>query len=211
MARALTVGSILRLTMVTQYQTQVGLTRHHFSVTAITGTPPTDQQACTQLDTLMQAPFRAMISNQALYRGALAQVIQPLPLQVAVDQTSSSGAGTGGANAGPWQVSGVISWRTQLAKQAGRGRTFTPFISTSALTATGTPTAGFVNALNTYASTILGPITIINGLAGSATLQLGLYHRALGTATTVVTGSADSSFGTTRRRGQFGRPNTPPI
>jgi hypothetical protein len=170
-----------------------------------------DQDFASEMDTLLAPLVKPLINNNATYRGVQGQIVWPLPVIGDVTSVAGSGVGTGGATAAPRQVSGLISWYTQLAGRAQRGRLFVPFPSTAFITGTvGDPTAGYITALNALRVGLTGKTTLTTG-GRTATIAMIIYHRKTHNSDDVFSSFARSTWATQRRRGDRGRANVPPI
>lgn len=212
MARTLDVGDIVQATVVTQMGDQTALTVLHFLCGIVAGTSATDKDFATNLDAVLEADWKAAINNTATYRGIMAQVVNPPPMQRMQSEIGAAGVGTGGATPQPPQVSGIITWGTAMAGRAGRGRMYVPFPSTTFIDADGTPTASYIAALAALAVDI-GGLAVVNrsGGGGSIAVQFVIYHRDFQTTDNVTSSVQQKKWATQKRRGEFGRPNAPPI
>lgn len=210
MATNLNVGQKLSAKIYTLDGNQVAINTLHYDVTAVGGTPATDQDFSDQLDAALAASFKALLNNGAAYRGLLCQIIAPLPVIVAVQTTSSAGIGTAGVTALPKQCSGIISYYTALAGRANRGRVFIPFPASSDDTGDGVPIAGYVTRLNTLNAAIRSFSAIATG-GRTATVVFGIYHRSSRTITPVISSVNQPKWATQRKRGSYGRANSTPI
>lgn len=213
MANPLAVGQFLRGAVVCQNNEQTSFTTFWYSVNAVNPPAPEDEDFALALDAIMAPKFKAVMPAASSYLGVLGQIVWPLPVRVAQKITASAGAGTAGGNVIPRQCSGLVSWRTNLAGRSQRGRDYIPFPSTTFLTAGGHATGPYGTALDSIAFGAISLVTILPGGVGpgSATISLGVYHRKTHTLTPVQTWTSHLNWATTRRRGDFGRPNSSPF
>lgn len=204
------VGDIMQVTFVCHTGQQAGLNIRHYRVDAIVLPEPPIQAAADQMSSNFAAAYQALMSNQATFLGALVRRVRPLPPSSPVQGILLSGPGTVGGDILPKQTTGVITVRTALAGRANRGRIYVPFPAETNSDTAGAPTAGYVTNLTALANMHAAVFTVAAGL-GSATWTPVIFHRVAGTATPVTTALARPFWGTQRRRGDFGRPNLPPI
>lgn len=189
---------------------QVGINTLWYYCSSTTGVPTlTDAGVPTYLDPILAPQYKAWMYNGAQYRGVIAQVMRPLEY-VAQSTIANAGAGTGGANALPLQVSGLITIRTAFGGRANRGRIYPPFPSTAWSSANGDLNLAGAAALFNISNNI--PLShTFNPGPNQTVLTLGINHRKLATITPVVTITNINDFATQRRRGQLGRTNISPI
>lgn len=147
---------------------QSGLNVVHWEVIATAGTSCTDVQMCAELDTTLVTPYKALMHVGAQYFGTKFFRKAPRPDDAPVIHSSFAGPGTGGADAMPSGICGMIEWITGVFGKSGLGRIFAPFPSTAFMTA-GEPNAGYATALGTLATAYGGPFT---GGAGGNTATI---------------------------------------
>lgn len=218
MASLLSPGNIVQVNLYALQGSQIGETTANFRVQSIGGASVTDIQFATALDTRQFAAFKALMSNNATYRGIAAQIILPIR-RLSVNSNANAGAGTAGTASLPTQVRGLLRINTNLSGRAFRGRAFTPFpAGDDTILATGYPSAGFVTRLGTWGLLVFSNIVVTVG-ADSATLVPVLLHRKANKAGTTTANSttdtagliAVASWATHRSSGELGRPNLPPF
>lgn len=202
--------------------TQAAVNVRHFRVTNVSGISPTDTEVAERCNTLWAAPYKALISANATYRGVQAQIIMPQPPKQAGSTIASSGVGGVAGDMVPGMVSGIIKTVTSLAGRKYRGRIYIPWVAEADNGPTGIPTAGYVTRLTTLASEMVNVITVTGGL-GTLELTPILPGKTLipgsnppkyvldGTHTNITGYTARTIWASQRRRGDFGRPNTSPI
>lgn len=210
MATTLAVNNIVRATMYTTQGDQYSAVSWFYKVTAIGGSPATDLDFATNVDTLVATLYKARLATTSAYDGIQAQVVWPQPIPVSVAYTASAGAGTNGGTCQDRQSAGITSWQTAFAKQKNRGRTYWPFPSASDNTTNGIPSNTWVTALGTLCTALLGYSAVSNG-GRTATVEMGIYHRALHTTTPLVSYVVRQKWGTQRRRSSYGRTGVSPI
>lgn len=209
MSASLAVGNKLRATIWTSDAEQASATTVYYNVTAVGGSPATDQDVASALDSAVAASVIALLNNNAQYRGIVLQKVFPLP--VLADVVAGAAAfGTAGATALPKQTSGLISWYTAFARQAYRGRNYIPFPATADDASDGTPSAGYVTRLAALATALKG-LTAIAAGGRTATIALSIYHRASNLSDQITASVSRGVWATQKRRGAYGRFNRAPI
>jgi len=214
MAHTIALTEVYQVTPVNYNPPQTALIRWYYQITSITGIV-TDADAAATFDVALSPLFAAMMTNGAQYRGVLVQRVSPLPILVRQVGNSHPANGSRGTTPAPGQLTGLIHWATDLAKQRGRGRSYLPFPDKSDITPSTAPSIGLLNAYANLAAFVLGPVTVVGGVGTSSTWSLVLTHRAGKSPTPLPTGitayQVEGAFATQRRRGSFGKPNVPPI
>jgi hypothetical protein len=194
---------------------QAAVTTHHFKVTSETALGCTLQEAANEFDSRLAVDYKAILSDQATYRGVQAYVNQ-LPLPAPAVAAFSSGIGTGGAIGNATQVCGITSWLTDFAGPGFRGRSYWPFPATSADSVNPTPNPTYLASLATLVTQMTGAITI-TGSAGSSTMFLwlrqGKNKAGIVQPGQFITGNVNQpKWATQKRRGLgYGRANASPI
>jgi hypothetical protein len=209
--------------LIRAYCTQAGQTSvnsFYYLCTANGAAPGLDSDAAVNAEASLAPVFKAIMTNNATFRGVTAQIVQPPPLPTAAPSTALAGVGTAGNTALPAQTCGIIHWPTPLAGRRGRGRTYLPFPDNAdnPNASPPVPSAAYVGRANAVAAAVIGLISFGLG-ARSSTVQLALYRRPRPHAvppvsyavTPMLAGSAEAKWATQRRRGDFGRLNSSPI
>jgi len=207
----LVIGQIIELTVAATIQTQTALNIYHAWVTGPLVGAPTVQDVANGMDAYWDVQYKALMSSAWRYRGTGARIINTLVAHRMFAGVTGAGPGTGAATALPTQSRGIISWGTQYAGRAQRGRTYIPGPSTAAVDANGIPVAGYVTAAQTLANKWnAGAVTLTVG-ANTFTFTPILWHRKPKTFDIVTTGVAKALMATQRRSGSYGRSNAPPF
>jgi hypothetical protein len=198
---------------------QASVNTWYYLVTAVGSTPATDQDAANQLDTFLAPLMKALLSTTAEYRGIQVQILNSVPPFAAFLQSASAnsnaGPGTVAGGALPTQTAGLLSFQTNLAGRAFRGRFYIPFPGVNDSGAGGSPTAAYGVKQANLLAVIDSTAVIVSG-GSSATLTRVLLHKknkAGGTPapTPVTAASFSANWATQRKRGNFGRRNTSPV
>jgi len=183
----------------------------HYRVTQVTGAGKFDQDIADAFDANFAATYKAFISNDASYRGEIAQKIFPLPMTLA--HTSVVGQGPGTAVIGdmlPPQVSGIITKQTGGAGRAKRGRIYMPFPGEDDTTDS-IPNVVYIARLQATLTAFINAVVV--GIApDTVTLLPTLFKRSAPQADTLLTTVvAREYWATQRRRSQLGGPDVSPI
>jgi len=215
------VGDVLLFQVVGVQVEQVGYTGIHYKVTVVNPPGTSLGTIVSTLDSLYAPIVKNMLCAAATYQGAMLRRVWPLPPSPPAAEDTSRGPGLVAGELMPRQVAGVVSKFTAIAGRAFRGRAYTFFPSEDSNTANGTPSGAYLTSLDALAS--LMTQTHVIALGGSVTIQPVLFHRGstldppdpavpLEGSTTPIAGCRRrTGWGTQRKRGYFGRPNTPPF
>lgn len=210
MATTLTPGDILRASIWSTDAEQAAVNVLHYKVQSVGGVPATDADFATALDQTIATLYKAIINNNAFYRGVEAQIIWPPPTRVAVSATGGAGAGGSGVTSLPRQSAALTQWKTAIAGRHGRGRSYWPFPSSTANTLDGVITPATLVAIQALNVALLnfGLFTIA---LRTATVALIVYDRVAHTGQNVTQSVTTNKWATQRRRGTYGRANASPI
>ncbi len=190
---------------------QAAVNTWYYRVVSVGAPAATDADLAQSFETNIASSYKAIISARATFRGVLAQIILPQPPSIPQVSNALAGVGTDGPDALPKQVSALTSWKTALAGQAYRGRTYWPFASTNANTSNdGLPTSAYLTKVTTLSNFVLNYTAVSVG-GRTATVKMVLYHRALLGSTDIIAGTIRTEWATQRKRGGFGRLNTSPV
>jgi len=190
--------------------TQLGVNVLHYQVIAITGGVPTGLDCAISMDGLVKVAYKAFMGANANYIGVGVSRIFPLPRLVEDTTRASTGAGTGGANLLPLQVSGLVKFQSTQAARHGRGRCYPFFPSAAWADADGKMNAGGQAAVAAIRTAIPQAWAMANG-GNSANLSQILWDRVNHVARGVAATFSSNLFATQRRRGQLGRTNVVPF
>lgn len=210
MANPLAVGQILRASTWSFDSEQASVQVMHYKVTAVGGSPCTDADFAVALDNAVFTPIKVILNNNATYRGIEAQILWPLPFQLAVSSVANAGVGSGGAISAPRQVAALTTWKTAIAGKHGRGRTYWPFPPANAVTADGVILAAYLTAIQTLYNAYLNFGAFATG-GRTATVAQVVYDRVAHVGTPTTGAVTTNKWATQKRRGSFGRANTVPI
>jgi hypothetical protein len=208
------LGDVLLIQLVGFCDSQLSLTGAHYLCTILGAAIPTLGEIATACATAWGANFKALISQDATYRGVGVRRISPTPASAPAYDDTGNGAGTVVGSVTAKQVAGLISKGSVLAGRRYRGRMYTPFVSSTDVLAAGHPAAAFVQGLNDLAN-LMGPAFTVTIGGAVTTLDMVLWHQPGKTPvpapTVVATLKGSGAFATQRRRGDFGRKNVTPV
>lgn len=210
MPTVLDVNQIWQLRVVCYTADQIAVNTAHYRVTAVTGGGAVDSDAAVSFDTALNGVYKATISAQARYRGVSLQRVMPAPPTRPARVVVSDGVGAIAGDMMAKQVSGIISTGTELAGRSQRGRVYIPFPGEPDNQANGTPTPGYVTAVQAIANVMFSSRTLGIGGATSAVIPV-LWHRGSLTWDEVTHKDAKPFWATQRRRGNYGRVNSLPF
>lgn len=212
MSVVLVAGALVRGQIVCLDTDQVSISTFFYLVSNSPAPTLTDADWALGFDAQVGANVKAILNNNAQYRGVISQITDLFGKALFVSRSSvvGAGTGTGGPDALPKQACGITSWYTALPRQANRGRTFWPFPATAHDTGDGTPDVTYVTQVDALAAAIQTFTTFTTG-GRTANFSFQLQHRKLGNVTAVIARTTRSVWATQRRRGAYGRQNHPPI
>lgn len=190
-------------------QTQTAIMVRHYKIRLADGNG-TDDLLAASLAVSFPASIKAVLSNQATYRGVGVQRLSPIPKTVEVYNTSGAGVGDQASPPLPKQVAGVINFKTQYAGRSYRGRVYVPFPAIADSDTDTTPTAAYTTRLNLLAISFNAVRTIPVGVGPTEAVPV-VYSRKFGTGEPVTLATFRDKWGTQRRRGDFGQSNPSPI
>jgi len=220
MANNIAVGDRVMCRIWSRDEEQAAVNTFWLACTATTGASIGDDELAGFLSDDYAGDYKALLSFKATYLGTVVQIWR-YAVGWLNDQSSTAGTGIGtySSEALPRQVTGLLSLKTDFGGQKNRGRLYIPFVSKAAATEEGEPTADYLTALEnfrTHLALYIGGDTIV-GIAGSATMQLGIYHRRKPPLEPPVDMTAvqriivKTAFATQRRRGTLGKANKSPF
>lgn len=180
----------------------------HMRTTLEAGNGATPIEIASVLSAEYAPLYKAVLSDSAIYQGVGVQRIRPLPVGVEAFSPIGAGAGVVPDDPLPQQVSGLITLRTSLSGRRQRGRKYIPFPAEFHNDDDVMPSNAYLNGLISLAQEFVSADTIVGAL-GTTGLNPVIFHRDLGTSDLVTSAVARATWATQRRRGGFGRPNTP--
>jgi hypothetical protein len=205
MSISLVVGDVWRLTVNGSLSTNnfhVGL---DFRVSALSGTPTTDNDLATYGDSTFGPLFRALMANSATYNSCRTRRLTPVVGRPIFQEVSTNaGNGTAGSIALARQVCGIGSFYTDLMGRAYRSRKYLPFPALNDDTDPGRPSAGYgVRLANFTIAYRTAAVVPHSGGGGSATMIPVVFHKKTLTTTDITSSIAQGQWGTQRRRGFY--------
>lgn len=203
-------NDILEVKVYCQAAEQLAINILHFHVLPPGTGPITDKEIAAHLDANLVAFYIAIMAPTASYIGLTVQVVggsTPKPYVVSNVHTA---VGTVAGDLMPRQTAGLVTKLTNGIGRSNRGRIYLPFPGEADNQSTGIPTAGYVARMTNLTNYLTSAITAV-GAGGNAKLQIILRHRLTGLYTDMNGVRNNQKWGTQRRRGSYGRPNTLPV
>jgi len=216
MSNPLQPGAIVRTRHWSTHAEQSAVITFHWQCAQASGQPVTDFDFAKAIDTIVAPALKAILPTDVTYKGTQAQIISNIPLTLAVPYNTAAGPGLTTAPALPTQTCGLISWYTNNAGRAYRGRTYMPFPAPGEETTGSVPTTAYLTSLSNLAAALMNTTSVANAAANGtiAVAQIILHKQKKGV---LPTGALVQGFiirpkwATQRRRGSFGRANVSPI
>lgn len=206
------VGDICKLTIYSRSVQQVAVNRLMLRCKAIAGVSVSDQLCANLFYDDIKALYKVWMSATSEILGTRFQIVRPID-HPHVRSTGALTVGTAPGTALPPQNAVDLRLKTPNTGKTNRGRQYLPFWDDSFLLAGGFLTAPGVTAAANYASYIVGPLVIPDGLGNHAEFELIIDSKGSGDIpqtipphVTVVTGvEVVTSFATQRRRSNINR------
>jgi hypothetical protein len=211
MTQPLTLNCVVKAQLWTVDVEQASVNTWHYQIVDLTGTPVLLEEFATKFLGVIIPLYAPMISANADIVGGVFQVVQPLPLRVAVKSISGAQSGTAEMPAMPRQTAGLISWKTTLAGPGGRGRTYIPFPGVAATEGLGVPTDAYVTSMTDLATALFSLPVITGAAGGTATAKIGLKRQTPAEFVQFTAAVPNKKWATQKRRGSYGRPNFSPL
>jgi len=223
MANLVAAGQIVQVRIWSQAGDQAGVNTLYTKALSDDGGTLTDQNIADTYDAIMGLRYIPLLANPAEYRGVEVR-IQEFPQPGAVFQNASAGNGTGGTITLPRTMSALIRFGTAFGGRQFKGRNYIPFLPVDAVVGDGLMTAAYSALLAAYALALSADIyPVTTGPAGFATIHQVIIHSQtkegakhvpplpIQPPTEVQSWTVSGRFAVQHRRGDFGKPNTPPI
>lgn len=187
---------------------QIGINGLYYQVTQLTGIV-TSAQWLANVAAALATDYRTLLAPTADLTGFSVQRILPLPKTLIETSVVGAGVGTATGNDLPKQVSGIVTFRTDFAGPANRGRNYFPFPGADDNTVNGAPTAGYLTKLGIVGNLFRIPYVVAPGGGATATFTRVLwpYGFPIGTTRYVTSHVVRPRWATQRRRGDYGQTN----
>jgi len=204
-------GDVVEVRVVCHIPEQIAVNRRYFRITNSVGAGIDTDVLASDLDNLLDNPYKVIMPATANYRGISVQRVFPGARTIASVSVALAGAGTAIGGLQPAQVCALGALRTDLAGRKFRGRVYAPFPSDNFQGANGKPTPAFVTGpLQTLTDNWVGTITF--GLPPDEADGVSiLFKPPSGPQTDITAGIARTEWATQRRRGGFGAQNIVPF
>jgi hypothetical protein len=207
--RIIAVNDLVKVRIVSQLEEQVAINTLFYKCFGVATTSAHESDMATAFDTAVAAAYKSCLTNSAIYRGVGVQVQNPT-LSVEQETIASQGDGVGGVGFLPKQIAVIIHFQSAIAGPKGRGRIYVPFVPTL-FNVLGKPTAAAILDYAALALAIPQIMVIDGGGGGTASMELVVRNARTLNGYSVDTKTAQGLFATQRRRGDYGRINSPPF
>lgn len=207
---AVMTGELWRASILAVAGDQTAYNVVHFRVQATGGGLVTEQEWTDAFATRLDTALINLLPSSTSYWGVLTQKFNPLPVSNTYRNTAFGAAGALSAECLPRQVAGMFTKRTMYGGPGGRGRVYVPFPSEEANDATFKPNAGYMTSLGIYASRLTTTLVVTGASTGTATMVPILWKPKFGDWYDLIGVTARQKWATQRRRGSYGRQNSPP-
>lgn len=206
------IGGVVRAVDYCTVPGQVSTNTRKWQLVALsTGTGFSSSAFTLTYDSQLSGWMLVLLSTGAEYYGTQVYLMNPIGAAPRPDATNvNQGAGTFGAGLLPTQTSGLVQLYSTTLGKIGQGRTYVPFPSPTASEANGTPTAGYLNALNDLGGFLSSNLTVVDGVQ-VATFRPCLYRGGADVPRFLESFRRPDAWATQRRRGSFGRTNSLPF
>jgi hypothetical protein len=205
-------GDRIKLRQACKNDAQYGLNITNWLVENAVGAPVTVADVATYFDTTISPLLLPLISNIATYWGFGCTKTTIPATTPEWYQDASRAVGTAGAGLLPTQSTPLISWRTDGAGPAARGRSFLPFPSPASINADGSLKAAFIALIDVWANQMVNQLNVPNAAGtGFIDLRRVITNKALTTGYLVIRWLVRGYMATQRRREELYRADTDPF
>ena len=206
------IGSVVKAQVICRAGNQISVNTHKWQMLSIVGGSTISSTAfLADLETDLLLRMPPLLGSDAQYYGTMLYLMNPIGPAPRPDNTvPAEEGGTGGAGLLPMQCCGLISWYTAVLGKQGQGRTYVPFPSPEASETNGSPNAGYISSLAALSSALRAVRVIVSGPV-TATFELVLYQGGIATPLVIVDATERDAWATQRRRGSYGKANSPPF
>lgn len=184
---------------------QAAINTFHYVVSDVTGAF-TDDMMAEAFDEELSSLYKAVLSDNASYKGCSAQRVWPLPKTRAAPRTDDSGPGAVVGEMLPQQISGIISAQTELAGRNQRARVYIPFPSEVDNEDGAFPVDSYVTRLNNLKNAVYLQRVLTDAVSGfTAQVDPIVFHRNDNTFNRITNAFGKKLWANQRRRGHFGQ------
>lgn len=204
----LAVGDIWQLRVVCKLADQMAINTTYWFIDNPGVPARNDAQFAIACDSQFAGPYKGVMAPAAAYVQCQVQRVDPLPPTVPAIGAAGAGAGTRTGDPLPRQSCGVITWLTNFAGRAYRGRIYLPFPAEGDNDADSTPVAAYLTQATALANAYNNFVAFTSGGVTASFHQVLVHHASQPIAPTPVTNyRVNDKWGTQRRRGSYGRQN----
>jgi hypothetical protein len=186
---------------------QLALNDYGFGLTTIVGTP-TYEDLVTLLNTTIPTSYLSGMPSTAQYYGISLQRILPTKSQPIT--LADPAVGTAMGNLEPRQACGIISKKGTIPGRAGRGRVYVGFLADSITSSDGHLNAAGKLVLDAIGTELLTIQTRVPSVGTSVKMVPLIMNRLTPFYNYITTFQSRMRIATQKRRGDYGKQNTPP-
>lgn len=191
---------------------QIGVNVLHYFCSTSIGLGATDQEIADGFSTAVAPAYKAWLNNFAIYYGASARKLHPPTSYKPANSLNGGGAGTSGATPMPNQTCGIVTWQTNFAGRRARGRSYFPFPATALSSGANEVPSGGAYVLMAGLATVIVPTVTYGSGGNTSDLTFCIFKRNIPNSIFPVTYAQPRyTWGTQRRRGDYGRTNSLPF
>lgn len=151
MPNLIVAGSVVEVRAFAYMINQLAVNRVRYRCASIVGAGVTDSDFATLMSTSLEALYKDVMSASANFIGVQCQILRPTRLPEVTEQ-ADFGPGLNAGDPLPPQTAALISFKTNSATRAGRGRIYIPFLSETTANPDGRPSAVQIAALEALAT-----------------------------------------------------------
>jgi hypothetical protein len=209
------VGDVLSVTHVWTCQNQIAENTLHYLVSGITNGGATITETADKFGRAAAVVTNDILPTIASYHGCMVRnLVTP---QTRTAKVPNIALGVVGPTVVPKQVSAIFSLYTALGGVKNRGRIYIPFLPLSFASSAGALSAAGLAAYILAVGNLCPLGFVVDGVGGTMTLSLVIRHGhgqiafpvPAGTVTVVNEVVIQNKLGTQRKRGDYGRINSP--
>jgi hypothetical protein len=205
------LNDVIEIKTYCQNSEQMSVNTFHAVANPIFGGGVNQATIAAKWDSLVAPLLKPMMAPDSTYYGVSVAKIWPLPRTAFDISIAGRGAGTAAPPSLPRQTSFPFTLTTSGAGRNQRGRWFIAFPAAAFNAAGGVPTAAYLLLVAPLVTQVGGGF-LAGSLVTGTTMTTILWHSRTKTFDTVTGANpAVLKWGTQRRRGSYGRPNSVPF
>lgn len=191
---------------------QVGIFGCHYKITAIVGGGTSLGGIAFGMQTAVDGILQSLMATDVSILGCKVAILDQIPYPLPGIATSTS-TGALVAPTLPGQASGIITKVTEFSGRKYRGRVYVPFPAPSQNDVDNTPTDNYVSNLLLLSQQLFAQPWTITDDGGNMVTVLAYLRQKLAphNLTPITGGNPRKEWATQKRRGDYGRTNSPVI